>query len=128
MAAVIKDTGISDEHAMAITHGDSKDHRPDVKQVVLELMVSHDGGAPFRRKSCAGNTAETQMFQERAAALLAICQHSPPPRYVAADSTLYTENNATNLQSLGCITRIPHTLTRVSQVITQALRGDMWQR
>ena len=27
----------SDEHAIAITHGYSKDHRPDLKQAVLEL-------------------------------------------------------------------------------------------
>jgi transposase len=29
----------SDEQAITITHGYSKDHRPDLKQVVLELMV-----------------------------------------------------------------------------------------
>jgi transposase len=113
---------------LAITHSDAKDHRPDVKQAVLELIVWHDGGVPFRRKSWDGNTAETQMFQEQAAALLATFQRSPPPRYVIADSKLYTENNATHRQSLGCITRLPHTLTRVSQVITQTLRGDMGQR
>jgi transposase len=30
----------SDQHAIAITYGYSKDHRPDLKQAVLELMVS----------------------------------------------------------------------------------------
>ena len=35
----------SDERAITITHGYSKDHRPDLKQAVLELMVSHDGGS-----------------------------------------------------------------------------------
>jgi transposase len=30
----------SDEHTIRITHGYSKDHRPDLKQVVLELMVA----------------------------------------------------------------------------------------
>src|SRR5882724_1005052 len=35
-----------DEHAMTITHGDSREHRPDLKQAVLERMVSPDGGAP----------------------------------------------------------------------------------
>ena len=35
-----------DEQAIAITHGYSKDHRPDLKQAVLELMVSQDGGVP----------------------------------------------------------------------------------
>jgi transposase len=29
----------SDEHAIAITHGYSKDHRPDLKQAVLEAVV-----------------------------------------------------------------------------------------
>src|SRR4029450_9590719 len=37
----------SNEHAIRITHGYSKDHRPDLKQAVLELMVSQDGGIPF---------------------------------------------------------------------------------
>ena len=40
-----------DEHAIRITHGSSKDHRPDLKQAVLELMVSQDGGVPFVSKS-----------------------------------------------------------------------------
>ncbi len=38
----------SDEQAIAITHGYSKDHRPDLKQAVLELMVSQDGGVRAR--------------------------------------------------------------------------------
>ena len=55
----------SDEHAMRITHGYAKDHRPDLKQAVLALMVSQDGGVPFVRKSWAGNTSDTQVFQPR---------------------------------------------------------------
>jgi transposase len=37
----------TDEQAIMITHGYSKDHRPDLKQAVLELMVSQDGGCPL---------------------------------------------------------------------------------
>jgi transposase len=40
-----------DEHAIRITHGSSKDHRPDLKQAVLERLVSQDGGVPCVRKS-----------------------------------------------------------------------------
>src|SRR5215510_7235950 len=40
-----------DEHAMCITHGYSKDHRPDLKQAVLALMVSQEGGVPLVRQS-----------------------------------------------------------------------------
>jgi len=117
----------SDEQAITITHGYSKDHRPDLKQAVLELMVSQDGGVPCVSKSWDGNTSDTQIFQERAAALLATFRHSPQPRYLVADCKLYKEDHAANLQALGFITRIPHTLKLVSQVITQALRGDTWQ-
>ena len=40
----------SDEHTITITHGYSKDHRPDLKQVVLELMVSQDGGVTLAQQ------------------------------------------------------------------------------
>jgi len=35
----------TDTQAIAITYGYSKDHRPDLKQAVLELMVAQDGGS-----------------------------------------------------------------------------------
>jgi transposase len=118
----------SDEPAMAITHGDSKDHRPALKPAVLELLVSQDGGGPCMRHRWEGNIAATPIVQERAAARIETCQRAPPPRYWVADSQLYPADNATNRQALGLITRLPHTLKRVSQVITPALSADRWQR
>ena len=109
----------SDEHAITITHGYSKDHRPDLKQAVLELMVSQDGGVPLVSKSWDGNASDTQIFQERAEALMRAFARSPTPRYLVADAKLYTEDTATTLAKLGFITRIPGTLKLVSQVITQ---------
>jgi transposase len=118
----------SDEQAMTITHGYSRDHRPDLKQVVLELMVSEDGGIPLVSKSWDGNTSDIEIFQARAQALLAAFQHAPHPRYLIADSKLYHEDNATHLRHLGFITRIPNTIGSVAEVITQALALDCWQR
>jgi transposase len=117
----------SDEHALRITHGYSKDHRPDLKQAVLELMVSQDGGVPFVSQSWDGNTSDTQVFQKRAEALISAFKDTPSPCYLVADAKLYSEDNATHLAKLGFITRIPATLKLVSQVITQALQGDTWQ-
>ena len=118
----------SDKQAIAITHGYSKDHRPDLKQVVLELLVSQDGGVPLVSKSWDGNTSDTPIFKERAEALMAAFARSPTPRYLVADAKLYTEDTAATLAKLGFITRIPGTLKLVSQVITQALRGNRWHR
>jgi transposase len=117
-----------DEQAMTITHGYSSDHRPDLKPVVLELMVSEDGGIPFVSKSWDGHTSDLEMFQARAQALLAALQHAPHPRYLLADAKLYHEDHATPLRHLGCITRIPNTMGAVSEAITQALALDGWPR
>jgi transposase len=117
----------SDEQAITITHGYAKDHRPDLQQAVVALMVSQDGGVPMVSKSWEGNTSETQIFQERAAALLTAFAHAPTPRYLVADANLSNEANAPTLAQLGFITRIPGTLKLVAQVITQALTSDLWQ-
>jgi transposase len=118
----------SDERAIRITHGYSKDHRPDLKQVVLELLVSQDGGVPLVSKSWDGNTSDTQIFKERAEALMAAFARSPTPSYLVAEAKLYTEDTAATLAKLGFITRIPGTLKLVSQVITQALPWDRWHQ
>jgi transposase len=115
-----------DEQAIRITHGYSKDHRPDLKQAVLELMVSQDGGVPFVSKSWDGNSSDTQIFQERAQAFMSALKTSPSPRYLIADAKLYTADNAANLQGLGFITRLANTLGVVSHVIEQALTWDTW--
>src|SRR5262252_3498583 len=116
-----------DEYAIRITHGYSKDHRPDLKQAVLELMVSQDGGVPFVSKSWDGNTSDTQVFQQRAEALMCAFKDTPTPRYLVADAKLSCEDNAVHLAKLGFITRIPATIKLVAQVIGQALQGDTWQ-
>jgi transposase len=116
----------ADAHAITITHGYSRDHRPDLKQVVLELMVSHDGGVPFISKSWDGNTSDSEIFQARAQALMAAFKNTPSPRYLVADAKLYHEDNVPNLHALGFITRIPNTIGSVAQVITQALTWDTW--
>src|SRR5712692_6392725 len=117
----------SDASAIAITHGYSKDHRPDLKQVVLELMVSQDGGVPFLSQSWDGNASDTVVFKERCEALIAQFEASETPRYLIADAKLYTEAHAPNLARLPFITRIPETLKVTQQIIEQAWAWGEWQ-
>lgn len=77
----------TDTQAIAITHGYAKDHRPDVKQAVLELLVAHDGGVPLMSQSWDGNASDTVVFQERCEALLTQFAASETPRYLIADAT-----------------------------------------
>jgi len=113
---------------MTSTPGDANDHRPDVQQAVLALLVAHDGGVPVVSQRWEGHAAAPEMFQERAAALLATVQHAATPRSLVADATLDTDAHAANLPALGVITRMPHPLPRVSHVITPARPWDTWPR
>ena len=55
----------SDEQAVPITHGYSKDHRPDLPQIVQELLVSHDEGIPLAMSCKSGNSSDNTIFAER---------------------------------------------------------------
>ena len=113
--------------AILITHGYSKDHRPDLKQACLELMVSQDGGVPFFSKAWDGNEADTEIFKARTKALIEQFEASAGPRYLVADCKLYTEDNAPNLAKHLFITRIPGTLKVENQVIDQAWSFNDWK-
>lgn len=80
------DVPATDTQAMAITHGSSKDPRPDVQQAGLELLVSHDGGVPLLSQRWDGNASDTVVFNERGAALLAQVAARASPRDLLADA------------------------------------------
>lgn len=117
----------TDTQAIAITHGYSKDHRPDLKQAVLELIVSQDGGVPFLSQSWDGNASDTVVFKARCEALMAQFQASESPRYLSADATLSTEAHASHWARLPFMTRIPETLKVTQQLIAQAWAWGQWQ-
>jgi len=113
----------SDENAIKITHGYSKDHRPDLKQVVLELLVSQEGGVPLIAKAWDGNTSDNEIFNSRSKALVEALKNSEDPVYLIADSKLYSANNAESLKKLPFITRIPETISSVSEKIKESWKN-----
>lgn len=117
----------ADENEIKITHGYSKDLRPDLKQVVLELIVTQDGGIPTFSQAWDGNESDNVIFKERAHKLIELYKESESPQYLIGDSKMYTEENAVNLKQLSFITRMPGTLALEGQLITQALnRKSPW--
>ncbi len=76
----------TDTQAIAITYGYAKDHRPDLKQAVLEWMVAPDGGVPLMSQSGDGQASDTVVFKERCEALIAQFEASETPRYLIADA------------------------------------------
>jgi transposase len=47
---------------MHITRGYSRDHRPDLNQVMRELMVEHHAGLPILMKPLSGNSRDAHNF------------------------------------------------------------------
>lgn len=48
-----------------ITHGYSKDHRPDLKQFVVETICTNDGGIPLAFEVASGNQSDKAVFGDR---------------------------------------------------------------
>jgi hypothetical protein len=120
------DVPAREEPALRLTHGYSKEHRPDLTPAVLARLVSQDGGVPCVRNSWDGHTSDTPIFHARAQAFMRAVKTSPRPRSLRADATLSPEDNAAHLHGVGCITRLATTISVVSHVIAPALRGDTW--
>jgi transposase len=90
-------------------------------------MVSQDGGVPFMSKSHDGNASDNNVFKQRCEGLIKELASSEMPRYIVADSKLYTSENAVNLVHLPFITRIPENLKVVCELIDQSLSMGNWQ-
>jgi transposase len=50
------------EQVIHITRGSSRDHRPDLNQVLLELIVEHPAGLPLLMQPLSGNSSDGQEF------------------------------------------------------------------
>jgi len=74
-----------------ITYGHSKDHRPDLKQLLFILTTSADGGIPVQFRSGDGNLNDAKTHIETWDALSAVV--GGPDFLYVADSKLCTREN-----------------------------------
>lgn len=117
----------SDENEIRITHGYSKDHRPDLKQAVLELVVTQDGAIPFICQCHDGNASDNTVFKDRVAGFVEQIKKGSQPTCVVMDSKGYTKKNAPYLMQMSFITRVPASFALEGTMIDQALRfKDQW--
>jgi transposase len=115
----------SDTERITVTYGHSKAKRPDLKQVVQELVTSQDGGIPFITKAWDGNASDSVILRERATSLITAFSKSESS-YFTADSKLYSEKTAPTLDQINFITRVPSTLKLEKESIELALQTNSW--
>ena len=104
-----------DENAIQVTHGYSRDYRPDLKQVVVNLLCSYQSQIPVWLETLDGNQADKTSFPSTINSYLAQLQDGETP-YFIADSALYTANNIRNLSNVRWICRVPETLKAVKEL------------
>jgi transposase len=82
-----------------LTHGHNKDHRPDLKQLVLGLSISADGAVPLVHKIYDGNQTDDRLHPENHQRLRQLLKGSD--FIYVADCKLATEENLRRISGCG---------------------------
>jgi len=94
---------------VAAARGHSKDHRPDLKQLVLILTVTADGAVPLTHRLAAGNTSDDRTHIQTWDELCALTGRSD--FLYVADSKLCTREQMSHIDKAGgrFVTVLPRT-------------------
>lgn len=115
------DTPPTEDGVIHITRGYSRDHRPDLNQVVLDLICEQQAGIPLLMEPLSGNSEDKSDFRRVIQTHVAQLQVDHDPQYFVADSALYTQATLPDLDARDClwISRVPHTLGDVKRLLAQ---------
>jgi transposase len=110
-----------DAQVIHMTRGYSRDHRPDLNQVMLELMVEHQAGIPLLMKPLSGNSSDAHSFGELVRTHLDQLHTTYGMTYLVADSALYSEDNLAKLAQtqMKWLTRVPATVSEAQAALEQ---------
>lgn len=107
-----------------ITHGYSRDHWPDLKQVVVALMTTYRSALPIWIQALDGNTNDSRAFPRIVEAYLAQMKEGEMP-YLIADSALYSQENLQRLSGVKWLTRVPERIGPAQAVIEAVSAAEM---
>jgi transposase len=107
------------ESGLEMRRGHSKDHRPDLKQLVYTLSVSSDGAVPVHHHIYPGNRNDETTH---IASWEALCRiHGRADFLYVADCKLCTQEQLAHIVAQGgrAITILPHNLVEVRRFLDQ---------
>jgi len=117
------------EDPFLITFGHSKDHRPDLKQLVFSMLCV-DRGVPIMGKTEDGNASDKMVNNVILSELsCTMAKHGVGAgAYIyVADSALVTEINLRAMEKMLFVSRLPASYNECGRVITEAVSKNMWQ-
>lgn len=112
--------GDLDAVPIEITHGFSKDHRPDLKQFVISLVMSDD--LPVFIQALSGNASDKNHFREIVKEYGASLREMwGEDKIWVWDSAVYSGKNLREIsESYKWVTRVPETLSEAKEVLENA--------
>ena len=111
----LEEIAVKSPKEITITYGYSRDHRPDLKQFIIEMICSGDGDIPIFLKLASGNQADSSCFGK-----IAIEYHKQLEvnSLMVADSALYTESNLKMMSDLQWLCRVPLSIKAAKSLIS----------
>lgn len=114
--------GDDDINHIEIRKGYSRDHRPELNQVVLNLICENQSGIPVYMKPASGNINDMEGFKEIVKSHIKSLKAAQSCRYLVADAALYVKETIIELDKLAqlFITRVPQKLKETKILIAQS--------
>lgn len=110
-----------DSKAVKLVRGYSRDHRPELNQVVLNLITENKAGIPIYMQAASGNINDNEGFKNIVKHHISSLKAAQDSQYFIADAALYTTHTIQSLdeQKHLFISRAPQKLTQVKEAIAQ---------
>jgi transposase len=107
-----------EEGVIHLRQGYSRDHRPDLNQVVLNLIVENKAGIPLHMAGLDGNTSDKVAFQQTIEDHVRQLQNVTEFSHLIMDSAGYTEKSLRSCgDTLLWVSRVPENFTASKEVI-----------
>ena len=107
-----------DSRVIHLTKGYSRDHRPDLNQVVLNLITENRAGIPLHMESLSGNSNDRSSFRQTIEQHIDGLNQTYELEYLIMDSAGYSEEIIGLLgEKQKWICRVPETLKRCRELV-----------
>jgi transposase len=113
---------IKSPQAIEITYGYSRDHRPDLKQFIIELISSGDGDIPMFFEAASGNKADSSNFPKIFSKYKEKLKNNDD--LMVADAALYNAKNINLLSGMKWLCRVPLTILMAKELVSTLLTSD----
>ena len=111
----LEELAVKSPKEITITYGYSRDHRPDLKQFIIEMICSGDGDIPIFLKLASGNQTDSSCFGQIA---VEYQKQLEVNSLIVADAALYTESNLKMMSELRWLCRVPLSIKAAKSLIS----------